>query len=114
MLYVTDRALLALAAMREDSDATEEESILLYLEEDGSLGLALAEIEEGDNVIEQEGQVVVIVADDLALALDGMMLDVSVGGDGDEIEFVIAEPDDELEVEELSGNGVVPADELTW
>jgi len=97
MLYVTDRALAALGAMRAESDATEEESVLLYLEEDGSLGLALAELEEGDNVIEQDGQVVVIVAEDLAQALDGMTLDVSVSDDGEEIEFIIIEPDDEDE-----------------
>jgi len=97
MLYVTDQALAALGAMRAESDATDEESILLYLEEDGSLGLALAELEEGDNVIEQDGQVVVIVAEDLAQALDGMTLDVSVSEDGEEIEFIIIEPDDEDE-----------------
>lgn len=97
MLYVTDQALAALRAMREDSDAGDEESILLYLEEDGSLGLALAEIEEGDSVIEQDGQVVVIVADDLAQALDGMTLDVIVSDDGDEIEFVITESDEDDE-----------------
>ena len=83
--------------MRAESDATDEESILLYLEEDGSLGLALAELEEGDNVIEQDGQVVVIVAEDLAQALDGMTLDVSVSEDGEEIDFIIIEPDDEDE-----------------
>jgi Fe-S cluster assembly iron-binding protein IscA len=93
MLYVTDQALAALSAVREDSEANEGESVLLYLEEDGSLGLALAEIEEGDNVIEQDGKVVVIVAEDLAEALDGMTLDVIV--DGDELEFVIIEDDDE-------------------
>lgn len=114
MLYVTERALMALAAMREDSEATDEESILLYLEEDGSLGLALAEIEEGDNVIEQDGEVVVIVAEDLAEALDGMTLDVIVSDDAEEIEFVIIEPDtgddlddeddDEPSIIELNGN----------
>jgi Fe-S cluster assembly iron-binding protein IscA len=91
MLYVTDQALAALSAVRADSDASAEESILLYLEEDGSLGLALAEIEEGDNVIEQDGQVVVIVAEDLAQALDGMTLDVSVSENGEEIEFIITD-----------------------
>lgn len=95
MLYVTDQALAALSAVREDSDAAEGESILLYLEEDGSLGLALAEIEEGDNVIEQDGRVVVIVAEDLAQALDGMTLDVTVSEDGEEIEFVIIDSDDD-------------------
>lgn len=95
MLFVTERALTALSAMRTASDAEEGESILLYLEEDGSLGLALAELEEGDNVIEQDGRVVVIVAEDLAQALDGMTLDVEINEDGNEVEFVIVEDDEE-------------------
>jgi Fe-S cluster assembly iron-binding protein IscA len=108
MLYVTDQALAALSAVREDSEANEDESILLYLEEDGSLGLALAEIEEGDNVIEQDGQVVVIVAEDLAQALDGMTLDVIVSEGGDEIEFVILESDEDDEAGEFVENGFKP------
>jgi Fe-S cluster assembly iron-binding protein IscA len=95
MLYVTDRALAALTQLRSASEAQAGESILLYLEEDGSLGLALAEIEEGDNVIEQDGEVVVIVADDLATALDGMTLDVEFSEAGDEVEFVIVDDSDE-------------------
>jgi Fe-S cluster assembly iron-binding protein IscA len=97
MLYVTDQALSALGAMRADSDASPDESILLYLEEDGTLGLAIAEIEEGDNVIERDGEVVVIVAEDLAQALEGMTLDVSVSDEGDEIEFIITESDEDDE-----------------
>jgi Fe-S cluster assembly iron-binding protein IscA len=97
MLYVTDQALAALAAMRADLEASVDESILLYLEEDGSLGLALAEIEEGDNVIEQDGQIVVIVAEDLAGALEGMTLDVAVNEAGDELEFVVTESDEDDE-----------------
>jgi hypothetical protein len=107
MLYVTDRALTALGAMRVASDAEESETILLYLEEDGSLGLALAELEEGDNVIEHEGQVVVIVAEDLARALDGMTLDVEVSENGEEVEFVIVD-EDEIGVDE--GNDPFRAD----
>lgn len=103
MIYVTDEALEALARLREANEAGEGEAILLYLEEDGSLGLALAELEEGDNVIEQDGQVVVIVADDLAEALDGLTLHVEPSGD--EFEFVVVGD------EELGGpNGAAPAD----
>jgi Fe-S cluster assembly iron-binding protein IscA len=108
MLYVTDQALAALNAMREDSDASDGESILLYLEEDGSLGLALAEIEEGDNVIEQDGRVVVIVAEDLAQALDGMTLDVSVSDDGEEIEFVVSDSDEDDEAGAFVDDGPGP------
>jgi Fe-S cluster assembly iron-binding protein IscA len=112
MLYVTDRALTALSAMRAASDAQEGETILLYLEEDGSLGLALAELEEGDNVIEQDGQVVVIVAEDLAQALDGMTLDVEVSENGEEVEFVIVEDDetDEAEAGEDEAGDLFAAD----
>lgn len=95
MLYVTNQALAALSAMRDDLAAAPGESILLYLEEDGSLGLALAEIEEGDNVIEQDGQIVVIVAEDLATALEGMTLDVSVNEAENELEFLITESENE-------------------
>lgn len=105
MLYVTERALIALGAMRTESDATDEESILLYLEEDGTLGLALAELEEGDNVIEQDGEVVVIVAEDLAQALDGMTLDISVSEDGEDIEFLIIEADEEDDDDDDDGEG---------
>lgn len=115
MLYITDRALAALAAMRVTSKAREGESILLYMEEDGSLGLALAELEEGDNVIEQDGEVVVIVAEDLAEALDGMTLDVEESDDGESVEFVIVELDeedddesDETQDEPFAANGVAP------
>jgi hypothetical protein len=110
MLYVTDRALTALGAMRVASDAQAGESILLYMEEDGSLGLALAELEEGDNVIEQDGEVVVIVAEDLADALDGMTLDVEVSEDGEEVEFVIVELEEAAEAEEepFGANGKDP------
>jgi Fe-S cluster assembly iron-binding protein IscA len=108
MLYVTDQALAALSAVRADTDAAPGESILLYLEEDGSLGLALAEIEEGDNVIEQDGQVVVIVAEDLAQALDGMTLDVSVSENGEEIEFVIIESNEDDEDGVFVENGFQP------
>ena len=110
MLYVTEQALAALAAMREDLEASAGESILLYLEEDGNLGLALAEIEEGDRVIERDGRVVVIVAEDLAEALDGMTLDVAFNEAGDEIEFLVTESDEDDEAglfldEEFHGDG---------
>jgi hypothetical protein len=108
MLFISERALQALADLRIGTEATPDESLLLYLEEDGSLGLALAEIEEGDNVVEHDGQIVVIVADDLAAALDGMMLDVGISDDGDEVEFVIVEPEEEIEDEEPSLNGHAP------
>lgn len=108
MLYVTDQALAALAAVRADSDAAPGESILLFLEEDGSLGLALAEIEEGDNVIEQDGQVAVIVAEDLAQALDGMTLDVAVSEDGEEIEFIVTESDEDDEAGLFVDDGFQP------
>jgi len=105
MLYVTDQALAALGAMRTDSDAAPGESILLYLEEDGSLAIALAEIEEGDNVIERDGEVVVIVAEDLAQALEGMTLDVAVSEDASEIEFIISESDEDDEAGMFVDNG---------
>ena len=108
MLYVTDQALAALSAMRADLEASAGESILLYLEEDGSLGLALAEIEEGDNVIEQDGQVVVIVAEDLAEALEGMTLDVTVNEAGDELEFVVTESDEDDEAGLFVEDGFKP------
>jgi hypothetical protein len=98
VIYVTDQALEALGKLREANEAGEGEAILLYLEEDGSLGLALAELEEGDNVIEHDGEVVVIVADDLAEALDGLTLHVEEIGD--EVEFVVID-DSEL----LNGSG---------
>ena len=99
MLYVTDRALDALGRLREANEAAEGEAILLYLEEDGSLGLALAELEEGDNVIERDGEVLVIVADDLAEALDGLTLHVEEVGD--EVEFVVI---DDVELNGETGN----------
>lgn len=105
MLFVTDRALTVLSEMRASSDATPEESILLYLEPDGSLGLGLAEIEEGDNVIEQDGTVVVIVTDDLAQALDGLTLDIV--DEGDEIEFIITDESGEDEDDEIEADGVI-------
>jgi hypothetical protein len=75
MLRITDRALEVLDDLRDANEATEDEIVLLYPDDEGGLGLALAIPDETDTVIEHGGRVVAIVADELVDTLDGLVLD---------------------------------------
>jgi hypothetical protein len=103
MLYVTGEALVALGELKVEAGGAESESVLLYLDEDGELGIGLAEIEETEQPTNQAGGVNVVVSDDLAAALEGMLLDVVVDEDG-EAEFIIVDPRvDEIDLTEITG-----------
>ena len=78
MLQVSDRAMDVLLEMRDVTGASEDEAIVLYREEDGAVGFGVGTAGEADQVIERDGQAVVVIAEDLGPALDGLMLDFVV------------------------------------
>ena len=83
MLTITERAMTVLAEMRDLTAEDEWDVLVLYPEDDGGIGFGVGEPEEGDEVAEWEGRVVVAVARELAPAVDGLVLDfVEAEGEG--------------------------------
>jgi Fe-S cluster assembly iron-binding protein IscA len=75
MLEVTDRAATALRDVLAANDAESEQAIRITAEESGGLGMAIDEPREGDVVVRQDEQPVLVVATDVADLLDHARLD---------------------------------------
>lgn len=95
MLYISGEALAALDELKAEAGVAGRESLLLYLDERGELGIGLAEIEETDRLTSEDGPVDLVVTEALAAALDGMLLDVALCEDGQSVEFILVDSDDQ-------------------
>jgi Fe-S cluster assembly iron-binding protein IscA len=76
MLAVTDSAKQELKKKLLASTDDPEVSLRLELKPPGQLGLVLGKEAEGDQVIKHEGTKVLLVAAELASAVEGITLDV--------------------------------------
>jgi Fe-S cluster assembly iron-binding protein IscA len=83
-MHVTDRALDKLEELRDSSDAGPGEGVTLVVTEDENLGLALMAPGDADQVMEKDGEPVVIIPEPLIETLDGFVLDYveSAGQEG--------------------------------
>lgn len=75
MLQITDEATAVLSAMGQEQNLSEDESIRLIASENG-LGLQTGQIADADTTFEHDGQVVLLVDQQLAAALESHKLDV--------------------------------------
>ncbi|CAN5232907.1 MAG: adhesin [Chloroflexia bacterium] len=74
-MQVTDKALDKLEELRNTSDAGPGEGVTLVVTEDENLGLALMAPNDEDQVVEKDGDPVVIIPEPLIETLDGFVLD---------------------------------------
>ena len=74
-MQITDRAMDKLGELRESSDASPEEGVTLVVTEEENLGLALMAPGEADQVVEKDGDPVVIIPETLIDTLSGFVLD---------------------------------------
>ena len=75
MIEVSERALDELEAIREASNPQPGQGITLVVDDSGDLGLALAWPQEDDQVVERDGQPVIIIPKVLMDPLDGVIID---------------------------------------
>ncbi len=80
MFEVTDRALDKMAELRQERDAEPEQGMTLLVTESQQLAVALGNPNEEDQVIEQDGEPVLIVPAALQESLDGLKLDFTEAG----------------------------------
>ena len=74
-MQVTDRALDKLEELRKTSDAGPGEGVTLVVTEQENLGLALMAPGEADQVLEKNGDPIVIIPEPLIATLEGFVLD---------------------------------------
>ena len=82
MLTVTDSAKQLLEETLSAHTDDPEIGLRLEFKPPGQLGIVLDREAEGDQVVEHEGAKVLLVAPDLAPAVDGITLDVQDTADG--------------------------------
>jgi len=82
MLTVTDSAKQELKRMLLAHTDDPEVSLRLELKSPGEFGLVLGKEAEGDQVVEDEGTKVLLVASELAPVVEGVTLDVQDTADG--------------------------------
>jgi len=82
MLTVTDSAKQLLKETLSAHTDDPEIGLRLELKPPGQLGIVLDREAEGDQVVEHEGTKVLLVAPELAPAVDGITLDVQDTADG--------------------------------
>jgi Fe-S cluster assembly iron-binding protein IscA len=76
MLIVTEDAKKLLKETLREHSEDPEDSIRLSLKEERQFGIVLDNESDGDQVIEHEGDKVLLVAPELATVLEGLKLDV--------------------------------------
>lgn len=74
-MHITDRALDKLGELRASSDATPDEGVTLVMSEQQQLGLALMVPGEADEVVERDGDPLVIIPAQLIETLSDFVLD---------------------------------------
>ena len=76
MLTVTESAKQLLRETLREHSEDPETGIRLSVKEGGQFGIVLDSESEGDQVVEHEGAMVLLVAPEMATALEGNTLDV--------------------------------------
>lgn len=84
MFSITPAAGAHLAKILADSETGEEEAVVvrMFMAPEG-LGLALSTEQPGDAKFEHDGALVLVIDEQLSLALDGRELDVEATEDGE-------------------------------
>lgn len=75
-ITVTMEAAEALKHLLDDAAVAPEQTLRLVTDPSGDLGLDLDTIREGDQVVEDGGQPVLVIADEVAVAITGATIDV--------------------------------------
>lgn len=75
MFQVTEAAVDRMAEMRSEHDTTGDQGMMLVINENNQLAVAIGEAGEADQVFEREGEPIVIVPAQLEPTLDGLVLD---------------------------------------
>src|SRR5581483_160174 len=81
-ITVTIEAAEALRHLLDDAAAAPEQTLRLVTDTSGDLGLDLDTVREGDQVVEDGGQAVLVIAHEVALAISGATIDVMETDDG--------------------------------
>jgi Fe-S cluster assembly iron-binding protein IscA len=91
MVTVTDRARVALKGALSRSIGGTGIGLRLDVSDDGGLALYPDKAKAGDEVVEHEGNVLLLIADDISRPLAGTMIDVAETPEGDRL--VVSKPD---------------------
>jgi Fe-S cluster assembly iron-binding protein IscA len=76
MVTVTDQAALVLRATLAQARTQPGQTLRLVLSPDGSFGLGVDQRRDGDQVVIAHGENILLIASDVAEALDGAKIDI--------------------------------------
>ena len=93
MLIVTEDAKQLLKETLRENSEDPETVIRLLIKEGGQFGIALDTESEGDQVVEHDGDKVLLVAPGLSTVLDGKTLDIQDTEEGSKLFLSKASPD---------------------
>ena len=91
MIRLTERASEALREMLRHGRAPNDQGVKLFPDPAGGVAMAIAPTAEGDEVVEDEDRLVLIVDAEIAGRLDGALLDFTRGMDDVEPRFELRE-----------------------
>jgi Fe-S cluster assembly iron-binding protein IscA len=94
-ITVTIEAAEALRHLLDDASVAPEQTLRLVSDNSGDLGLDLDTVREGDQVVEDAGQPVLVIADEVATTISGATIDVIETDDGKML--TILPPDDKVD-----------------
>jgi Fe-S cluster assembly iron-binding protein IscA len=90
MVTVTDRARVALKGALSRSIDVAGVGLRLDVSDEGGLALYPDKPKDGDEVVEHEGKVLLLIAEDICRPLAGAMIDVAETPEGDRL--VVTKP----------------------
>lgn len=90
---VTVEAAEVLKGVLDDASAPPEQTLRLITQSSGDLGLSLDTVREGDQVVENAGQPVLAISDDVARLIDGSTIEVVETEQGKRLTVVPRGPD---------------------
>jgi Fe-S cluster assembly iron-binding protein IscA len=85
MVMVTDRARVALRGALSRSIDDAEVGLRLDVSDDGGLALYPDRAKAGDEIVKHEGNVLLVISDDISRPLDGATIDVAETPEGDRL-----------------------------
>jgi Fe-S cluster assembly iron-binding protein IscA len=92
MIRLTERAAEALKEMLTANQTPNDQGVKLFPDPSGGVAMTIAPASEGDEVVNEEGRLLLIVDAEIVGRVDGAELDLTGNDDGKEPRFELRGP----------------------
>jgi Fe-S cluster assembly iron-binding protein IscA len=92
MIHLTQRAADALKEMLTANQTPNDQGVKLFPDPSGGVAMMIAPASEGDEVVNEEGRLLLIVDAEIVGRVDGAVLDLTGSDDGKEPRFEFRRP----------------------